>query len=345
MKFAVLLPQTNQVASTDAILRAAAAAEELGFDAVSVHDHIQFNGWWIASGSRTSVPGGDDRTLFEAVTTLAFVAARTARVRLLTSILLLPVRDPIVLAKQIATVDVLSGGRFTCGVGVGPPLEEAKTETTRLAQHRTNAEKEYAAFGLRGNRGPRMDEHLQAMISVWTQEKATFRGRYVSFEDLDVFPKPLQRPRPPLWVGGRSEFAMERCARFGDVWNPSQTSPRQYAESLPVLRAKFAAHGRPAPSEYATNIFTAIAETDELAERIAAPAVGPMFYSDGEFRARTIVGGPATWVRILREWEKVGLTYCEIKPTYHTVDDLVAQLRLIAREVMPAFAASERVSA
>ena len=148
MKFAVLLPQTNQVASADAIGRAAVLAEDLGFHAISVHDHLQFNGWWVASGSRLPVPGGDDRTLFEAMTTLAFVAARTSRVRLLTSILLLPVREPVLLAKQIATVDVLSGGRFICGVGVGPPLTEGRNETTKLAHHRTNAEKEYATFSL-----------------------------------------------------------------------------------------------------------------------------------------------------------------------------------------------------
>lgn len=337
MKFGLLLPQTNQVASTDAIARTAAVAEELGFWAISVHDHIQFNGWWIASGSREPVPGGDDRNLFEAMTTLAYVSARTSRIRLMTSILLLPVREPILLAKQIATVDVFSGGRMVCGLGVGPPVNEGRNETTRLAQHRTNAEKEYEALKATGNRGARMDEYIEAMVAIWTQDQATYEGRFVSFRELDVFPKPLQKPHPPIWIGGRSDFALERCARYGEAWNPSQINPPQYAEQMTKLRGLFTGRGRPAPTSWSANLFTAIAATDEAAERLAAPAVGPMFATDRDYRTRTLVGSPDTWIRMLKDWEAVGLTVCEIKPTYHDVDDLLAQLRLIAREVMPAF--------
>lgn len=338
MRFGLLLPQTNQVASTDAIARVAAVAEELGFWSISVHDHIQFNGWWIASGSREKVPGGDDRTLFEALSTLAYVSALTSRVRLMTSIVVLPIREPILLAKQIATIDVLSRGRMVCGFGVGPPVNEGRHETTRLAEHRTNAEKEYEALKVTGNRGPRMDEYLEAMIEIWTKERATYEGRYVAFRDLDVFPKPLQRPHPPIWIGGRSDFALERCARYAEAWNPSQINPPQYAEQAAKLRALFAARGRPAPTSWSANLFTAIAETDDAAERLAAPAVGPMFMTDRDYRTRTLVGSPDTWIAMLKAWEAVGLTVCEIKPTYHYVDDLIGQLRLFAREVMPAFA-------
>lgn len=337
MRFGVMLPHSNNPASTSAILRAAEVAEELGFDALCVHDHIQFDGGSIAAGSHHRVPGGDVRNLFEPMSTLAFVAGRTTRARLMTTILLLPVREPILLAKQAATVDVLSGGRFVCGVAVGPPLKEKPGETTRLTKYKVNAVKEYAAFGLRGHRGRRMDEYLQAMIAIWTQEQATFKGRYVSFEAIDVFPKPLQKPRPPIWIGGRSEHAIERAAASGDAWFPSQINPKQFADGVRLLRERFAARRRPLPSEYGVNIFTCTAATDDEADRLARPVLESKFYDEHDYRTRTIIGSPDATIRSLKEWEGVGLTFCQIKPIYHTLDDLVAQLRLLAREVMPAF--------
>jgi alkanesulfonate monooxygenase SsuD/methylene tetrahydromethanopterin reductase-like flavin-dependent oxidoreductase (luciferase family) len=338
LRFGVLLPQTNWVASTEAIRDAAQGAEALGFDAVSVHDHIQYNGWFIASGSRQPVAGGDQRNLYDAIATLAYVAAITTRVRLLTSILLVPVREPIVTAKQLATVDRLSGGRLVVGVGVGPPLRASEGETTRLEHHRSNAHKEYDAFGLRGSRGPLVDEYLEAMIAIWTTDPATYHGRHVSFDEIDVHPKPVQRPHIPIWVGGRSDFALERVVRFGGTWNPSQVSPRQFEEAWASLAQRFAAAGKPMPTERAINTYAVIADTDEEAEALAAPAVGPMFYTDPDFRSRTLVGSPATWIERLREWRSLGLTLCELKPVYHTVDDLLAQLERVAREVMPAMA-------
>lgn len=337
MKFALKLPHSNNVAAASAIIQAAEAAEDLGFDAVSVHDHVQYDGGGIACGSIDPVPGGDVRNLYEPLLTLAFVASRTRRVRLQTAILLLPVREPILLAKQTATLDALSGGRFVCGVAPGPPLKESRGETTRLATYQANAVKEYAAFRLKGNRGPMVDEYIRAMIAIWTQEQATFKGRHVSFENIDIFPKPVQKPHPPIWVGGRSERAIERVAELGNVWHPSQINPTQYAQGLQVLRGKFAARGRPLPVEYGVNIFSCIAATDEEADRIARPTLQGKFYNEQDYRTRTIVGSPETWIGLLKEWEAVGLTFCQIKPIYRTVADLWPQLRLIAREVMPAF--------
>ncbi len=338
MRFSVALPQANYVASPAAIQRTAEVAEDLGFDAVGVQDHIVFGGETMSSGTHDPVPGGDLRTLFEAVTTLAFVAGRTRRVRLLTSILLLPVREPIVLAKQVATIDALSGGRFVCGVAAGPPLVERTGETTRLTTYRANAVKEYAAFRLKGHRGRRVDEYLQAMIAIWTQDRATFEGRYVAFKDVTIFPKPVQKPHPPVWIGGRSEHALERTAAMGDAWHPSQINPEQFGASLPLLRAKCAERGRPAPTEYPINIFVSIAHTDAAADELARPVVQAKFYTEHDYRTRTIIGSPATWIRMLNEWEAVGLTYAHLKFVYRDTDDLVARLRLFAREVMPAFA-------
>ena len=299
--------------------------------------NVQYNGWFVASGSRTPVPGGDQRNLYDAVATLAFVAGITSRVRLLTSILLVPVREPIVTAKQLATIDQLSAGRLVVGIGVGPPVRASEGETTRLANHRSNAEVEYAAFGLSGSRGPLVDEYVEAMIAIWTQDPASYEGRYVRFEGIDVHPKPVQQPHMPIWVGGRSEFALERVVRLGETWNPSQVSTAQFRESWAWLDARFDEVGRPRPTERAINTFSCIAATDDEAETIAAPTVGEFFYSDPEYRQRTLIGSPETWRQRLEEWRSLGLTFCEIKPVYRTVDELIGQLRVIADEVMPAF--------
>ena len=337
MKFGVLLPQTNWVASPAAIRDVAQAAEDLGFDAVSVHDHIQYNGWFLASGSREPVPGGDQRNLFDAVATLAYVAGITSRVRLVTSILLVPVREPILTANQLASIDQLSDGRLVIGIGVGPPLKQTEGETTRLAHHRSNAHIEYAAFGLKGSRGQLVDEYVESMIAIWTQDPATYHGDHVNFDDLEILPKPAQQPHIPIWVGGRSEFALKRVVRLAETWNPSQMSPTEFTESWQWLDEHFDAAGRPRPAERAINTYAVIADSDEAADALAGPAVGEMFYTDPAFHDRTLVGSPDAWRTRLTDWQTRGLTFCELKPVYLTVDDLIAQMRMVNAEIMPAF--------
>lgn len=337
MRFGLLLPQSNWVASASAIRDAAQAAEELGFDAVSVHDHIQYNGWFLASGSREPVPGGDQRDLYDAVATLAFVAGITSRVRLLTSILLVPIREPILTANQLATIDNMSDGRLVVGVGVGPPLQQASGETTRLAHHRSNAQIEYSAFGVHGNRGPLTDEYVEAMIAIWTQDPASYHGQHIEFEDVEILPKPVQKPHIPIWVGGRSEKALERVVRLGQTWNPSQVSPEQFKASWRWLDERFEAAGRPLATERAINTYAVIDTSDEAANELASETVGEMFYTDPEFHDRTLVGSPDTWHERLTEWQSLGLTFCELKPVYRTVDDLIGQMRIVSEQIMPSF--------
>lgn len=345
MRFGVLLPQTNWVASPSAIKDVAQTAEELGFDALSVHDHIQYNGWFLASGAREPVPGGDQRNLYDAVATLAFVAGFTSRVRLITSILLVPVREPILTANQLASIDQMSGGRLVIGVGVGPPLKQSEGETTRLAHHRSNAQIEYAAFGIKGNRGRLTDEYIEAMIAIWTQDPASYHGEHISFDDVEIHPKPAQQPHIPIWVGGRSQFALERVVRLAETWNPSQVSPDQFTESWRWLDEHFDAAERVRAKERAINTYSVIADTDEAADALAGPAVGEMFYSNPTFHDRTLVGSPDAWIERLNDWQARGLTYCELKPVYRTVDDLLAQMRVIHEEIMPAFAESTTAGA
>ena len=150
-------------------------------------------------------------------------------------------------------------------------------------------------------------------------------------------PKPVQQPSIPIWVGGRSEFALERVVRLGDSWNPSQISPEQFSASWSDLDERFDAAGRPRPVDRAINTYSVVAETAEAADELAAAAVAEMFYTNPEFHARTRVGTPDDWRTRLTDWDARGLTFCELKPVYHTVDDLLGQMQVVHDEIMPAF--------
>jgi alkanesulfonate monooxygenase SsuD/methylene tetrahydromethanopterin reductase-like flavin-dependent oxidoreductase (luciferase family) len=339
VKFAVMLPQTNRIASADALVRVAEAAEELDFHAISVRDHIVFNGVWITSGMRDIDLPGDDRNIFEALMTLAFVASRTERIRLGTSVIILPNRHPLLLAKQLSTLDVLSGGRLLVGFGVGPNRKPGgSTDTTQLGQHRSNLQKEYDSFGgAIGHRGRRLDEYLEAVIAIWTEERPSFDGEYVHFEEVDVFPKPIQKPYPPILFGGRSAPARRRVARFGDGWIPSQVAVDEIREGLPEILRLRDEMENPKPLRYVgINMHAALAPTDDEAEALAHPTVGHLFADRESFLERTIVGSVDTFRDRVLAYRDAGVDYVELKPVYRSIHHCVEQLRMIRDEIMPA---------
>lgn len=342
MKFALMLPQTNRIASPEALVRAAEMAEALDFHAVSVRDHIVFNGVWITSGMRgLDIPGGDDRNIFEALETLAFVASRTSRIRLGTSVIIVPNRHPLLLAKQVGSLDVLSGGRVIFGIGVGPNRSaHAKPgEAVQLGRHRSNLEKEYDTFGAHGPRGPRMDEYMRAVFAIWTEERPSFHGRFVDFDEVDVFPKPVQRPYPPILVGGRSPAAQRRVVDYADGWIPSQVTVEEARAGIEAIGSAREAAGRSRALAYAgINVHSAIADTDAEAEALAHPTVGHLFPDREAFLGRTITGSIDTFRARCAEYAAAGVDYIELKPVYRDLDHLEAQLRAIRDEVMPALA-------
>ncbi len=336
LRLVIMLPQSNRIVTPDAMIRTAEAAEELGFYAVSVRDHISFNGAWISSGMADIDVAGDDRDFFESMQSLSYVAARTQNVKLGVSVIVLPNRHPVLFAKQAATLDVLSGGRLILGVGVGPPTRRKAGETTRLGRHRSNAEKEYDAFDVPGNRGPRTDEYLEAVYAIWSQESASYDGSYISFQDLDVFPKPVQRPRPPVLIGGRSEKALRRVARYGEGWNPSQVSVAEYQTSVARLADFYEQEGRTGPDFLGINQIAVVASSDEAAHEQAYPTVARVFPSEEAYRERTLVGSPETLVGRLSEFRRAGVNWVEVRPVYATVDNLIEQMKMLASEVLPA---------
>ena len=210
MRFGFYLPTRGRTAEPHAIEAMVAHGEALGFSSVVVADHLVFP---VTIHSRYpytvsgAFPGQGDA--LDQLSLMAFVAGKSRRLRLISSVMILPHRNPVVTAKMLATIDVLSGGRVTVGVGVGWLREE------------------FQALGAPDfdRRGAVSDEYLRIFKTLWTQDPASFRGEFYSFEALRCLPQPTQKPHPPIWVGGHSKVALRRVARLGDGWHPVGATP------------------------------------------------------------------------------------------------------------------------
>ncbi len=208
-------------ATTEAILQTALKAEEAGFDALFVNDHV------IVDDSPRSEPW---RNVYDPLMTLAYVAARTDRIRLGTSVLIMPYRNPIVTAKMVATLDQLSDGRAIVGIGAG--WNEAEYAALDVPHH---------------ERGARTNEYLRLWKACWEPDPVTFHGRFFSFDDMHVSPKPVQQPHPPIWIGGSSHASLRRAARFGEVWQPTPTPLPTLVSNWQYLNDVSAEIGREEP--------------------------------------------------------------------------------------------------
>jgi probable F420-dependent oxidoreductase len=208
----------------------AVRAESLGFESVWVAEHLVFPAQ-IRSRypyAKEGVPPINPATpLLDPLLVLMQVAARTQRIRLGTNVYILPLRHPIAVARMVTTLDVLSGGRVSFGVGLGW-LEE-----------------EFTAVGIDfASRAGRGREAIRALRALWTEEVASFAGRYVAFEPVRFEPKPVQRPHPPILVGGESEAALRRAAALGDGWYGVGHTPDTAGAQVQRLRALLAEHDR-----------------------------------------------------------------------------------------------------
>jgi probable F420-dependent oxidoreductase len=219
VRFGFTLPNNFGVDDAHAVVAVAERAEAAGFDSVWVNHHVLNVGY---VGERLG-----DRPYHDALTILTWAATRTERVRLGTSVLVLPYLHPMVLAKQLATLDQLCGGRLVVGVGVGS-LQEENT-----------------AMGVVwDDRGAYSDESLEVMKALWTGRPVTYAGAHFSLDGIVASPRPAQTPNPPLLIGGSRPRALRRVARHGDGWHPLGLPPESYARRLDELDGFLAAQGR-----------------------------------------------------------------------------------------------------
>lgn len=330
-RISIRLPHSRCLATPDAILRVAEAAEELGFWGVSVEDHFLMPRQPCATPDPV-----DGRTVYETLTTLAFVAARTSRVKLITGVVVVPYRHPVPLAKETATIDALSGGRLILGVGVGALRRRMSAENVNLSSNAVLASREFDALGVHGDRGPLADEYLAALVELWTNDPASYHGRTVEFEGLDLYPRPVQG-RIPIWVGGRSEKALRRAARH-DGWFPSQCTAEYMATGRARVVAAAAEAGAPAPSEFGPSNASLVMSDDAEARETMERLYGYYFTSREALLAATFTGSPEAVVERVRAYRAAGATFVDMRPLPISVDSILEQLRLVAREVVPALA-------
>jgi alkanesulfonate monooxygenase SsuD/methylene tetrahydromethanopterin reductase-like flavin-dependent oxidoreductase (luciferase family) len=335
LRFIVRLPQHWCVADREGIDRIADAAERLEYWGVSVSDHFLQHA--EVSQCREGHRGeGDDRDSLEALQVLAHVGARTRSIRLVTMVILLPIRNVLWLAKQIATQDVLSGGRVALGLGVGGPPKSTPQDQD-LSGHVALVRKEYGLFGSAKSRGGYQDEAIQVLDALWRQDRSSFHGKYFSFEDLEVFPKPVQAPRVPIWIGGASERAQERAARFGDGWFPAQVSPAAFESAIPVIRRIAHQWNRTPPADFGANIFVSVAPTDDAAKAMMLNVLGPRFSRRPETVFETsLVGSPASVVQQIARYRAAGVNLMDLKFLPIDPESTVKMMELFRREVWPA---------
>ena len=298
MKLGFSLFNNQGIEDVQALVGLAEQAEALGFDSVWVHDHV-FN-----VGHVFERIGG--RPYYEPLALLGFVAARTTRVRLGTSVLVLPYHNPIRLAKTAATLDVLSGGRLILGVGVGAIENEMEAMGTPFKE-----------------RGPFTDEAIAVMRALWTQEDPRFEGRYSRFAGMKFSPKPLQKPSIPVVIGGISPAAIHRAARLGDGWQPLGFSPEALRQGIASLREEARACGRDA-----TTIPVAISMA-------LGPATGRRF---------ALGTTPGDVLKNAQAFANAGADTLVVSAVTSDPREAQAALKMVAREVLPAFAGPARAT-
>jgi probable F420-dependent oxidoreductase len=297
------------MAGPEQLRTVAQRAEDLGYDHVWVSDHIilpkKVDSFYpyAADGVATFKP---DEPYYEPLAALNFIAGCTQRIRLGTHVLIIPYRNPVLTAKILSTLDVLSGGRLILGAGVGWMEEEFK------------------AMGLDTykERGAVTDEYLQIYKELWTKEDASFDGKYYQISDTGFEPKPVQKPHPPIWIGGHSGPAVRRAARYGDGWMPiglrppAILEPEELSGKIARLRKLTVEAGRP---------------EDAVSLTFSTGVV----FNDAAGSSRTwMQGNPEQIASDLRQYQDLGVSNFIINFQGGTVLELQENMERFSREVM-----------
>ena len=285
--------------------RDAARIEELGYDSAWTSEHVFFY-----------------FPTFDALTALAAMAARTSRISLGTAVFLLPLRPAALAAKEIASLDIISGGRLILGIGVGGEYP-----------------KEFQAVGVPvRERGARTDEAIQVLRTLWTEDNVTFGGRFTKLDGVTLQPKPAQRGGPPLWIAGRSDAAIRRAGRLGDGYLPYLFSPERYRESLTAVRRTAEAAGRdPDAIEPGLYQFICLADSYEEAKRVAAADLSRRYNQPFESIVdRYVVMGTAEdCARRLADFAEAGARHFLLVPITPAFADFMPHVERYATEIIP----------
>ena len=315
MEFGVSLPSRGPLAKPEIVLKMAAKAEALRYASVFVSDHIVLP----VSAARSvypysptgQLPGGANQDYLEPLSMLAYLAQATTKVRLGTSVLVVPYRNPLTTAKMLATVDVLSRGRVILGAGVGWLREEFEAVAAPPFEER----------------GRVTDEYLALMRATWTTDPVAFDGRFFKVHDVHALPKPIQRGGIPIWIGGHTDSALRRAGMLGDAWHPigmrppAMLLPDEYAAKVKQLASYAQQAGRDPRSIALT--FRAPMEVRGAREK-APGGDRPLFQ-----------GTAAEVIADVRRYQAIGVSHMVFDPVRPDVKAALASLERFAHDVRP----------
>jgi probable F420-dependent oxidoreductase len=258
------------------------------------------------------------RATLDPLVFLAYLAPRLRNMKFGTSALVLPTRQPVVLAKQVATLDFLCKGRLLLVVGIG-----------------ADDSRDFAATGVRKEeRGKRGDEAIVLMKKLWREENVDFHGQFYSVDGLTLLPRPRQKGGPPLWVGGRSDAAFKRAGRLADGWLGSSVTPAEVTSGIQAIRAYARKNGREIPDDhYGVLVPYCFASSAAKAEEIAGPSIRRR--QEVAVREYCALGTPNQAIEKLREYVRAGATKFVMR-AYAPKQFVRAQVEILANEVIPA---------
>lgn len=299
MQFGMCIPHYGKPIDIPKILDTVRRAEALGFDSVWVTDHILV--------PQTLEIIYRDHML-DPLAVLNYVAAITTRIKIGTSVIILPYRNPIVVAKMLATTDQLSGGRLIFGAAVGW------------------MEPEFAALRAPfDDRGTFSDECLRLIKTLWTQEKVSFEGRYFTFADMQASPRPVQHPHPPIWIGGNSPRARRRVAEFGDGWHATAMPFDELKAGIADTRRKWAQRGRTGEPVFSMRIPCAIEGVSQ----------DVLHYQPRRPGRDQLTGGIASIVERLGTYQELGIQHLVLEMSTQSHEATDATLEAFATHIRP----------
>lgn len=310
MRYGFYLPTRGPLGEPDAIAEIVRQGEAMGFATIVIGDHIVFP-TKVESQYPYTVGGGfpGQGDALEQLTLMSFIAGISTKARLVTSVMILPHRNPLVTAKMLATIDVLSKGRVTVGVGVGWMREEFE------ALNSPDFDK----------RGASSDEYIEIFKKCWTQDPVSHEGEFYSFKELRCVPHPVQKPHPPIWIGGHSRPALRRVAKHGDGWQPvgatsaSPLLPDEFQSKLDELKRLTEAEGR---------------NYEDIAICFKAPSYDPGKIPEGHERL-LFTGEPGRIAEDLRTYAAMGVEEVIFDFRSPPISKTIENMEHFMKEVVP----------
>jgi probable F420-dependent oxidoreductase len=315
MEFGFGIPTRGPMATPDSIVMLGQRGEAMGFAIISVSDHvvvpksIASTYPYNPTGAFASGPSGE---CMEQLTLLSFLVGITSSARLLTSVMVLPHRPPVLAAKMLATIDVLSRGRLIVGCGVGWMREEFEAIGA-------------PAYDERGKVG---DEYIRVLKELWTSDNPAFAGEYCRFSNVAFAPKPVQKPHPPIWIGGESPRALRRAGRLADTWYPIGSNPRfpvGTPEQFAACAARVRRHAQESGRDPSALGFAYSANWYNDRQALTLP--------DGQ--RRPLTGAPQQIADDIKRYADLGVRHMMVNLQGETLEDTLARMERFAERVMP----------